>query len=372
MKYSIIGYFKNWKSYYTAIWERIKDWKDAKRAIAIRFERYEKAIYHRGHLVMWETRYRAIATFETIDGRIISRQCSAAGWPLYAIVQVSEWCFEVEAIAGSASTKEDKKYYTSNSDCTCPAHRHRSGLIGGKCKHQLMLAQEFAKIFSITARPQPKAEEIEKPEPAKIDLAPIGDGYSPFPGCWLKAESGDSGWDLKIMGNVTNWANGEKSTVCFGKIHPQGGNRFTYSNKRFYSRGNPLQTAENVARACRELKANSTYKNCSFWIEKEKPKAEEEEVNLSDLASASLNFGNVKIPAHRNYNYRVVQSNNGLWAFYNTDTNSFADQAVYYEEINTRAQRLHQQGHTVEILSNKGHFRWTGSGWCPIKQLARI
>ncbi|MEB3831806.1 hypothetical protein [Phormidium sp. CCY1219] len=362
----VFGFFKSDKAYYSALWNQIKHWKDSKQALSLSVEQKNQKVWHRGHIVLEEKIFIPIVRFKTKDNRIMSRRCSLNGLPIYAIEKVSQEVYEVRPLSGSNNSKENQVYFTSEQDCTCPAWRKNTGLIGGRCKHQLMLQTEFQQIKAakkllekqiIPAHPQ----KIQKAEPASVKLVQLCNGYSPFPGCQLRAESGDSGYDFKVLGEVEDRANKQRITACFGLIHPQPNNRFTYSNRRIYSQGNPLQTEENIARACRELKNNSDYKNCSFW--EEKPKNEEnEEVDMNNLFSASINLQKAKIP-QKTYTYRVIRNNNDLWSFYNTDTNSFADQAVYYEEINERTRRLHNQGHKIEILSPKGHFRWNGEVW---------
>ena len=71
---TIIGFFKKSDGYFAEIWKRIKHWKDARRPLAVRFQKYEVPVYHRGHIVYRETKFRAIATFESKEGKIISRQ----------------------------------------------------------------------------------------------------------------------------------------------------------------------------------------------------------------------------------------------------------------------------------------------------------
>lgn len=140
----ITGFFKNFKSYYATIWEKISHWKDARRALGVRFAKYQKFIYKKGRLVRKEDRFRAIATFETHDGQVISRQCSAKGWPLYQVEETAPHTkyFRVVGLEGAKNSKPSD-YFTCLEGCTCPAYRHKSGLIDGFCKHQLMLADEI-------------------------------------------------------------------------------------------------------------------------------------------------------------------------------------------------------------------------------------
>lgn len=155
----IIGYFKNSKSYYPAIWQHIKHWKDARRPLAVRFQRYEVPVYHRGHVVLREVKFRAIATFINHEGKIISRQCSSKNWPLYQVQETTPHTkyFKVFPLEGSKKSGEPRDYFTSPEGCTCPAFVKGKGLIDGFCKHQLMLSDELG-IF------EPEEEETYTPQ----------------------------------------------------------------------------------------------------------------------------------------------------------------------------------------------------------------
>jgi hypothetical protein len=156
----IVGFFKNSKSYYAAIWQHIKHWKDAKQAIGVRFQKYEVPVYHRGVVVLRETRFRAIATFINHEGQVISRQCSSKGWPLYQVEETAPHTkyFRVIGLEGSKSSKASD-YFTCLEGCNCPAYRHKSGLINGFCKHQLMLADEIG-----LNEPEEEIETLPEPE----------------------------------------------------------------------------------------------------------------------------------------------------------------------------------------------------------------
>lgn len=165
---TIVGFFKNFKSYFAAIWEKISHWKDARRPLAIRFAKLrDKFIYKNGKLVGKEPRFRAVATFETHDGRVISRQCSSKGWPLYSYEETAPHTkyFRVIGLEGSKSSKASD-YFTCLEGCGCPAYRHKSGLIDGFCKHQLMLADEIG-INNI--------EEEEEETTPQVSNTPIKD-----------------------------------------------------------------------------------------------------------------------------------------------------------------------------------------------------
>lgn len=163
---NIIGFYKNEQLYRTAIWQHIKHWKDAAMPIAVRFEKYQVPVWHRGHIVYYQIKFRAVATFQAKDGRILSRQCSAKNWANYLVEEDVHIIYNTEEyhvtpIEGSKSTNP-RTYYTSYRGCSCNAWQKKAGLIDGLCKHQLMLYEE---LFGATQYATAKKIEEKKPAP---------------------------------------------------------------------------------------------------------------------------------------------------------------------------------------------------------------
>lgn len=166
----IIGFFKNSKSYFAQIWARVKHWANARRALGVRFAKYVKFTYSSKGVKSIETRFRAIATVELMDGTVISHVCSSKGWPKYNAEETAPHTkfYRVTAVEGSQKSGTPRDYFVAPEGCSCPAYTNNRGLICGLCKHQLMLADE---LFSdVLPTPAPKKEEKVDSEKVDLDL----------------------------------------------------------------------------------------------------------------------------------------------------------------------------------------------------------
>lgn len=357
MSTTIIGFFKNQDSYYEAIWQKIRHWKDAKRAIGIRFAKYEVPVWHRGHIVYHETRFRAVVTFETHDGRIVSRQCSAQDWPIYAI-SPQEKTWEVKALQGSKSTKAEKTYTTSLSECNCPAYRHNSGLIKGFCKHQLMLMPELLE------KPYLKQGIYSYPwkKPTLLKT-----GYSPAPGFHLQQESSDYGYDFQVI--LTYVSCGRQIQKVIGYLCPTEGG-FQYYNRHRQSKTREL-TPENLKAACLRLHEFSDYKYEKIWS----PQLvkDDEEVDIDQLASASLNFSLVKPRPKeppKTYRLRVIKKEKSeTYLIFNLDTRKYLDcGGLTKKEAGKKAYQLAQEGHKIDAIFGDQYWILFENKWVDPKE----
>lgn len=312
----IIGFFKNQDSYYKAIWNKIKHWKDAKRAIGIRFAKYEVPVWHRGHIVYHETRFRAVVTFETHDGRIVSRQCSAQDWPMYLIEKAEkapEGFYEVFPVSGSKKSGTPRSYQVCSVGCDCPAFVRGTGLIQKKCKHQLMLAHELG----ITLK-----SGNHEPKDRRRGLRQIS----------------DERFERKLNHPLT------------------------------LPKNTPTQDEEEVN--LNDLAGASL--NFSLVKPRTQQPIDEEEVDLEDLAGASLNFALVKPspkePA-KTYRLRVIKSKSEKYFIFNLDTKKYLDgEGLTKQEAGIKAKELADQGHKIDAIFKDQYWILLDNKWVNPKE----
>ncbi|MCT7968972.1 hypothetical protein NG799_21915 [Laspinema sp. D1] len=319
MSTTIIGFFKNQDSYYEAIWNKIKHWKDAKRPLAVRFAKYEVPVWHRGHIVYHETRFRAVVTFETKDGRILSRQCSAQDWPMYLVEKAEkapEGFFNVFPVSGSKKSGEPRSYQVCSIGCDCPAFVRGKGLIGNKCKHQLMLSSELG----ITL----KSGNHEKDR--RRGLRQIS----------------DERFERKLT---------QINPVSFQKNNPI---------KDEYEEEIDLGQLSNAS--------------INFGLVKPLPKQQdEEEVDVNLLAGASLNFALVKPSPKeppKTYRLRVIKSDKSEKYFiFNLDTKKYLDSSgLTKKEAGKKAYELAQEGHKIDAIFGDQHWILFENKWVNPKE----
>ncbi|MCT7975186.1 hypothetical protein [Laspinema olomoucense] len=312
----IIGFFKNQDSYYEALWNKIKHWKDAKRAIAVRFAKYEVPVWHRGHIVYHETRFRAVVTFQTHDGRIVSRQCSAQDWPMYLIEKAEkapEGFFNVFPVSGSKKTGEPRSYQVCAIGCDCPAFVRGKGLIQRKCKHQLMLALELG----ITLK-----SGNHEPKDRRRGVRQIS----------------DERFERKFNPPLT------------------------------FPKNNPTQDEDEVN--LNDLAGASL----NFSLVKPLPKQpiDEEEVDLNDLAGASINFSLVKPKQKeppKTYRLRVIKSKAEKYFIFNLDTQKYLDGGgLTKEEVGKKAHQLAQEGHKIDAIFKDQYWILLDNKWVNPKE----
>jgi hypothetical protein len=315
----IIGFFKNQDSYYTTIWNKIKHWKDAKRPLGVRFAKYEVPVWHRGHIVYHETRFRAVVTFETKDGRILSRQCSAQDWPMYLIEKAEkapEGFFNVFPVSGSKKTGTPRVYQTCSIGCDCPAFVKGKGLIQKKCKHQLMLALELG----ITLK-----SGSHEPKDRRHGLRQMSD---------------------------------EKF-------------------ERKFNQPNPVTLPKNsLPQDEEEVNLNDLAgASLNFSLVKPRPQQpiDEEEVDINDLAGASINFSLVKPRPKeppKTYRLRVIKSDKSEKYFiFNLDTKKYLDSGgLTKKEVGKKAHELAQEGHKIDAIFGDQHWILFENKWVNPKE----
>ena len=313
----IIGFFKNQDSYYETIWNKIKHWKDAKRPLAVRFAKYEKPVWYRGQILYHETRFRAVVTFETKDGRILSRQCSAQGWPVYFVEKAEkapEGFFKVLPVSGSKKSGEPRAYETCAIGCDCPAFVKGKGLIQNKCKHQLMLAQELG----ITLKPGNKTPKDRRRTYRTASEQEI---------------------EQKLSQPLT------------------------------FQKNPPTKDDEEVN--LNDLAGASL----NFSLVKPRPQQpiDEEEVDLNDLAGASINFSLVKPKPKeppKTYRLRVIKSDKSEKYFiFNLDTKKYLDSGgLTKKEVGKKAHELAQEGHKIDAIFGDQHWILFENKWVNPKE----
>ena len=301
----IIGYYKGFGAYYQALWQHptvrsLKAKGSLKSPVSLSFQKIEQPVWHKGHIVYYQTKFKAFLTYFDNNDALKTRQMAIAPFCLYTVEEV---CgdYTVQPERGSNNNKSAQNYAVSSQSCTCPSFRHETGLIDSQCKHQRLLAAELKRapwlersIYTYpTRRPQPRPLA----DPEIVQLQP---GYSPFPGCYLQYESADLGWDLLVRVKVE--VNREIKDICVGRISQDNAWMTVYNRRRSIR---IVASKKNVEIACRGLFQSSNYANYKIY--------DPDTVDLEDLSKAAIDLsaiGKPKVPV-----FLLKRTANGMYCF---------------------------------------------------------
>ncbi|MCT7957267.1 hypothetical protein [Laspinema palackyanum] len=283
----VIAYYKSPELLDEAIWDHIKHYQNVSRAISVRFEPYRKPIWHRGHIVHHELKFKALVTYQTVDGKIQTRRCSSQGWSVYGITREDN-----QVRVHSWDGRELRGYELAEASCTCRSFQFQSGLVEGKCKHLRMAAPELNQSpwLEKPLYVYPFQQRQEQPESAPPETVQLQPGLILAPGFRL-VRTADG---YRVVADLRDRMGREQAKIL-GTVEQQG-EWLRYSNPRGTFGKRVTATATNLRVMCQELHQRSMYSDWQVFNSNAK---DEDQVDLNELASAAINWTHIKLSPNR-------------------------------------------------------------------------
>ncbi|MCT7984966.1 hypothetical protein NG796_16970 [Laspinema sp. A4] len=278
----VIGYYKTTELLNAAIWDHIKHYQNVSQAISVRFEPYQKPVWHRGHVLYHELKFKAIVTYETVDGKIQTRRCSAQGWSVFGITRENN-----QLRVHSWDGREFHEYALTRTTCTCQSFQFQTGLVEGQCKHLQVAAPELNQSPWLEQPLYVYPFGQRQAEPETVQLHP---GLVLAPGFRLVRTA----QGYRVVADLRDRMGREQAKVI-GTVEQQG-EWVNYSNPRGTFGKRVTATATNLRVMCQELHQRSMY---SDWQVIDPNAKDEDKVDLNELASAAINWSRIKPIANR-------------------------------------------------------------------------